>query len=142
MHTTLLHLHSSLRYLVLLALIVVVIKSLWGWLGKKPYSNLDNRVSLYLFIFTHMQLLVGMVLYFVSDLVQFNASTMKNKDLRYWAVEHLTIMLIAIVLITMARITSRKLSGDEARHKRMFIFNAIALVLIITGIIMSGREMI
>jgi low temperature requirement protein LtrA len=142
MNTGLLHLHSTLRYLILIALIVVIVKSLVGWLGKKQYTNIDNRIGLYLFIFTHMQLVIGLVLYFVSDVVQFNGATMKNKDLRYWAVEHLTIMLISIVLITMARITSKKMSSDEAKHKRMVIFNGVALLLILVAISMSGRGII
>lgn len=142
MNTGLLHLHSTLRYLILIALIVVIVKSLMGWLGKKPYTNLDNKLGLYLFIFTHMQLLIGLVLYFVSDVVQFNEATMKNKDLRYWAVEHISIMLISVVLITMARITSKKMTSDEAKHKRMVIFNGVALVLILLAIVMSGRGII
>lgn len=142
MSTGLLHLHSTLRYLILLALIVVVIKSLMGWLGKKPYTALDNKLGLYLFIFTHLQLLFGLFLYFVSDVVQWNENTMKNKDLRYWAVEHVSIMIVAIVLITMARITSKKMTSDEAKHKRMAIFNGLALLLILLAITMSGRGII
>lgn len=142
MNTGLLHLHSTLRYLVLIALVIVIVKSLMGWLGKKQYTNLDNKLGLYLFIFTHMQLLIGLVLYFVSDVVQFNEATMKNKDLRYWAVEHISIMLISVVLITMARVTSKKIASDEAKHRRLFIFNAAALVLILLALSMSDRGII
>jgi len=142
MNTGLLHLHTLLRYFILLALVLVIVKALLGWMGKKPYTKLDDKMGLYLFIFTHMQLLVGLILYFVSDVVQFNEATMSNKDLRYWAVEHISIMLISIVLITMARITSKKMNSDDAKHKRMFIFNAIALVLIVMAIAMSGRGII
>jgi uncharacterized membrane protein YhaH (DUF805 family) len=67
---------------------------------------------------------------------------MKIKMVRYWTVEHVTIMLIAVVLITMARITAKKMTSDEAKHKRMFIFNVLALALILTGIAMSGRGFI
>ncbi|MDH4059147.1 MAG: cytochrome B [Cyclobacteriaceae bacterium] len=142
MYTGLLHTHSLLRYFVLIMLVLVVVTSLQKWLGKKPYSGLDDKLGLYLFIFTHFQLLVGLILYFKSDLVQFNSSTMKSADLRYWAVEHITMMLIAIVLITMARITSKKLSDPVAKHRRMFVFNALALVLILVSIYMSGRGII
>jgi uncharacterized membrane protein len=135
----LLQFHSGLRYLVLLTLIIVIIKSLTGWLGKKPYNRIDDKLGLYLFMLTHTQLLLGIFLYFMSDVVQFNEATMSNKELRYWAVEHVSMMLIAIVLITMARITSKKLTEAEAKHKRMFVFNTIALVLIVLAIAMSGR---
>jgi hypothetical protein len=142
MYTGLLHTHSLLRYFVLIALVLVVVISLQKWMGKKLYTKLDNTISLYLFIFTHFQLLVGLLLYFKSDLVQFNAATMKNSELRYWAVEHISLNLIAIVLITLARITFKKLTDDTAKHKRMFVFNAIALLLILISIAMSGRGII
>lgn len=139
MYTGLLHTHSFLRYFVLILLIVVIVQSLIGWLSKKPYGSLDNRLGLFLFIFTHTQLLVGLILYFVSPFVQFSGAAMKEASSRYWLVEHSVMMLIAIVLITMARITSKKMTDSIAKHKRMFIFNALALVIIVVAIVMSGR---
>jgi hypothetical protein len=58
---------------------------------------------------------------------------MKDKTMRYWTVEHSLIMLIAIVMITMARITAKKMSSSGAKHKRLFIFNLIALLLILVA---------
>lgn len=139
MYPGLLHTHTLLRYFILLALIAVVIIALQKWLGKKPYTNADNKVSLYLFIFTHLQLVVGLVLYFVSPNVKFNEFTMKDSTLRYWSVEHIFLMLVAITLITVARIGTRKIADDALKHKRMFIFNGVALLLILVSIYMSGR---
>ena len=135
----LLLLHSITRYLVLIALIGVIIQSFVGLSQKKPYGKLENKAGLYLFIFTHTQLLLGIILYFISPSVIFNSASMKDAVARYWLVEHAFIMLIAIVLITMARITSKKLTHDAAKHKRLLIFNSLALALIIAGIAMSGR---
>lgn len=67
---------------------------------------------------------------------------MKEASTRYWLVEHNTAMLIAIVLITLARTTSKKMQDSTAKHKRMFIFNAIALVIILVTIALSGRGII
>jgi hypothetical protein len=139
MHSLLLYTHSILRYFILILLIVVIIQSLMGWMNKKPYGATDNRVGLFLFILTHTQLLVGLVLYFVSPAVIFSGASMKESGTRYWLVEHVVAMLIAIALITMARTTSKKMSDHEAKHKRMFIFNTIALVIILATIWMSGR---
>jgi len=136
---TILLLHSIARYLVLIALIGVVIQSFMGLVQKRPYGNLENKSSLYLFIFTHTQLLLGLILYFISPHVVFSGESMKDSTSRYWLVEHALIMLMAITLITMARITSKKLSEDSAKYKRLLIFNGIALLLIILGISMSGR---
>jgi hypothetical protein len=86
-----------------------------------------------------MQLLIGLILYFTSDMVQFSGASMKDDTLRYWLMEHSSMMLIAIVLITMARITSKKMTIDIAKHRRMVIFNVLALVIIVVTIWMSGR---
>ncbi len=142
MYSGLLHSHSYLRYAVLALLIVVIFVSLVGWLNKRSYSSTDNKLSLFLFIVTHLQLLLGLLLYFVSPFVQFGSSTMKDAIARYWTVEHSIIMIIAIVLITMARVTAKKMTSADAKHKRMFIFNTLALSLILTGIVMSGRGII
>jgi hypothetical protein len=67
---------------------------------------------------------------------------MKDSITRYWTVEHSFIMLIAIVFITLARTSTKKLTDSKAKHKRVFIMSTIALVLIVMAIIMSGRGII
>jgi uncharacterized membrane protein len=142
MYTGLLHTHSLLRYFILIALIVVIVKALIGLANKQPYGKWDNKLGLYLFIFTHMQLLVGIVLYFISPFVKFGSDTMSDKATRYWTVEHVFAMLIAVVLITLARTTSKRMTNDEAKHKRMAIFNFVALAVIIAMIWLSGRPLL
>jgi len=126
----------------LLLLIAVVVKSLLGWLNKSAFSKLDDKLSLWLLILTHLQFLAGLVLYFVSPFVQFSSTTMKEHTTRYWTVEHGFMMLIAIALITVARVTHKKLAIDEAKHKRLFILNALALLIMVTAILFSGRGLI
>jgi len=113
-----------------------------GWLGKKPYTNTNNKLSLFLLIATHLQFLLGLTLYFVSPAVQFNSSTMKEASIRYWTVEHISMMIIGVALITVARNTAKKMTVDESKHKRLFIFNSIALLIILASIAMSGRGII
>ena len=139
MYTGLLHTHSLLRYFVLIMLLAVIVTSFIGWRGNKPFTRLDNKLGLYLVIFTHLQFVAGLILYFVSDVVQFNSDTMKNPGIRYWAVEHVTGMVIAIALITAARSTAKKMTLDLAKHRRLFIFNLLAIVIIIAILAMSGR---
>jgi formate hydrogenlyase subunit 4 len=142
MYQGLLHTHILLRYFILIMIVVVIVLAAIGILNKKPYGKFDNKASLYLLIFTHLQLVVGLILYFVSPFVQFTSETMKTKDLRYWAVEHITGMLVAITLITVARISTKKLSIDAAKHKRMLVLNTVALILIIAMIFLSGRPIL
>ena len=141
MYTGLLTTHSLLRYFILIALVVVIVKAVIGLMQNQPYGKWDNKFSLYLFIFTHMQLLVGLILYFDSPFVKFGSGTMSDKVTRYWTVEHIFAMLIAVVLITLARTTSKRMSNDAAKHKRMAIFNFVALAVIVAMIWLSGRPM-
>ena len=140
MYNLLLFAHSYLRYIVLILLIIVITASLMGFVNRKPYANTDNKLSLFLFISTHLQLLLGLLLFFVSPVVQFSGDAMKNAATRYWLVEHNTAMLIAIVFITLARTTAKKMSDSTAKHRRMFIFNVIALVIIVVTISLSDRN--
>ena len=55
------------------------------------------------------------------------------------SVEHISTMIIAITLITLSRITTKKLSDARAKHKRVFLYNAVAVLLILMAISMSGR---
>jgi hypothetical protein len=140
MYLGLLLTHSFLRYFVMILLIIVIIISLIGFLKKKPYTKEHDKVGLFLFICTHTQLLVGIALFFVSPFVQFSAIAMKVPGTRYWLVEHNTAMLVAIALITIARSSSKKMPVDQDKHKRLFIFNLIALVIILVTIALSGRH--
>ncbi|MBT1703221.1 cytochrome B [Chryseosolibacter indicus] len=135
MYSGLLVTHSYLRYFILIMLIIVIVMSLIGLVNKKPYTKTHDKTGLFLFICTHIQLLLGIILYIVSytsgGRVQFNSETMKNAALRYFAVEHGLTMLIAVVFITLARTGAKKLAVDQAKHRRLFIFNLIALIIII-----------
>ena len=97
-------------------------------------------MNLFTLISAHIQLLLGLVLYFVSPFVQFNSSTMKTGDLRYWTVEHITMMIIAIVLITIGHSKSKKAMLPAAKHKTIAIFYTIALAIIVLAILASKRS--
>ena len=132
-------LHSLNRFVLLILLLVVIGKSLMGWLNKSPFEKADDKLSLFLFISTHTQLLLGLILYFVSPLVIFSGASMKDAVARYWLVEHISGMLMAIVLISLGRILSKKLSDGTARHKRMFGYNIAALIIVLAILGMSHR---
>lgn len=142
MYPGLLHTHSALRYLVMLLLIVVILKSLSGVIGKKPFVKIDGQLSLFLLIATHLQFVIGLLLYFVSPFVIFGSQTMSEKVTRYWTVEHIFGMFVAVALITIAHSTAKKLTDAQAKHMRRLTLNFIALIVIIAVILMSGRKLI
>jgi hypothetical protein len=139
MHSFILILHSLTRFILLALLLTVIVRAFMGMQNKSAFSTTDNKFSLFLFISTHTQLLLGLILYFVSPIVIFSGESMKNSVARYWLVEHLVGMLIAVILISMGRTMTKKLGADPARHKRVFIFNIIALLVILAMIMQSHR---
>lgn len=118
---------------------VVIVNSFMGYSNKKPFGKMDNILSLSLFSVTHTQLLIGVILYFVSPFVQFSGAAMKDASLRYWTTEHNVLMIAAIVMITLGRTTLKKMADDAGRHRRLLIFNSIALAIILLAIAMSKR---
>lgn len=138
MYTGLLHPHNLLRYVVVILLVTAVIKSFLGWFGKKEYTAADNKVSLFLLISSHLQLLLGLALYFVSPAVEAARANMaeavKNPALRFWAMEHISAMILGIILITLGRIMGKKGKTDVAKFRRQAIFFTLALLLIFSAI--------
>jgi hypothetical protein len=130
--------HSWFRYVVFVLVLIAIIQSLLGWFGRKPYTEVNRKINLFALISAHTQLLIGIVLYFLSPYVQFNSDTMKNDLTRYFTVEHWFGMIIAIVLITIGHSKSKKIILPEGKHKTIAIFYIIAFLIII-GTIMAGK---
>lgn len=138
MYTGLLHTHSALRWALLVFLVVAFSRSLMGWLQKKEFGRLEDTFSKLGLVFAHLQLLIGLVLYFVSPVVETAlndmGTAMKTPELRCWAVEHISVMIIGIALITVGRIRAKKAADMVAKHKNIAIFFGIGLILIISRI--------
>jgi membrane protein DedA with SNARE-associated domain len=137
-----LHLHSGFRYIVLLLVLLAIIRAWADWLGKKSYSEGNRKLNLFAMISMHTQLLIGIVLYFLSPFVQFTSGMMKDNNARYWTVEHLTAMIIAVILITIGHSKSKKIALPEGKHKTIAIYYTLALVIIIATIILSKRGLL
>lgn len=131
MYNGMLHAHSGFRWLVIIFLVIAIIKSFAGWFGKKEYSKSDNLIALILLSVTHLQLIFGAIMYFVSPKIVSMGVAMKDATLRFWVVEHGSIMLMAIVAITLGRVLSKKAATSELKFKKGAIFYTIAFVLIL-----------
>ncbi|HEY4197284.1 MAG TPA: cytochrome B [Mucilaginibacter sp.] len=137
-----LHLHSGFRYIVLLLVLLAIIRAWADWLGKKSYSEGNRKLNLFAMISMHTQLLIGIVLYFLSPFVQFTGTMMKDDNARYWTVEHLTGMIIAIIIVTIGHSKSKKIALPEGKHKTIAIYYTLALVIVVVTIILSKRGLI
>jgi hypothetical protein len=138
MLTGLQHMHSLLRYVMIILLIVAVVNAFFKMRGKQAFTAFDNKLSFYTFIFTHIQLLIALVLYAISPIVKGAwamgmGNMMASSAHRFYGIEHAFGMLIAIGLITFGRIKSKKLSDDVAKHKTTFVYFLIALLIIMVS---------
>ncbi len=140
MYPILLSTHSWLRWILLAIMLVVLVRSLSGFLTKSPYLKSDNLLGALLIAFTHTQLLLGYVLYFFSPFAyqaiqnQGMGAVMKDKMLRAWSIEHITMMTIAGIVIQVGRSLSKKQATDAGKHQRMLMTLVIAFALIVLAI--------
>ena len=135
MYTFFLHLHSGLRWLVLLLAVAVVIKSLAGLFSNGKYGKLDNILSVSYVGLMHMQLLIGLVLYFfLSPYTSTFRFNMSDPESRFWSVEHIALMLFAIIAAQVGRSISKKSGDDIVKFRFQSIFFGISLVLMLVGI--------
>lgn len=149
MYTGLLHLHNLLRWVILILLLVALFRHLSGMNNKRAVNAGDKKVDLFLMISAHITLLIGLYQWFAGPwglkLIQ-NAGmgeVMKNTAYRFFAVEHITGMLIAIILITIGRgKVKRAAANDYSVHKKAFWFFLIALIVILASVPWPFREAI
>lgn len=134
MYTGLQHAHSFIAYAALILLIVASVNALIGMSSNKQFKGSDRKIALFALIFTHIQLLVGIILYFVSPLVQSFSVAMKDSTLRLYALEHPLINLIAVVLITIGFSKHKKAATDKAKFKSIAIMYALGTLLILSRI--------
>lgn len=134
MYTGLLHAHSGLRWIVLVLIVWALYKSISGWAGNKEYQKSDRLSALLAMIFTHIQLLIGLVLYFISPNVTFQEGVMQNPLFRFFTVEHFAMMIIAIALITVGFSTAKRATEAVQKHKKVTIYYGIGLLIMIAAI--------
>ena len=130
--------HSYWAYLVLAILLVAVVNAIIGLAKKKKFTDKDLRIGLFALIVCHLQLLIGLVWYFMSPwfsaLTEDAGAVMKEKSLRLLAVEHPVMMILAIIFITIGWSKHKKKTTDSAKFKTFVIFYGIGLLLMLSKI--------
>ena len=135
MYQAILHSHSGLQWIVLILIIVNVINAAGSRTGSKVFTAKDKKLSLFAMTSTHLQAVLGLILYFMSPKVQFSENTMSNSMLRFFTMEHTLMMLIAIILVTIGNRMAKTGNG-----KRVFWYYFIALIIILAAIPWPFRE--
>jgi hypothetical protein len=138
MYTFFLAVHNILRWIVLILLILALIRSFWGWFGKREYTLTDRRAGMFYSISLDIQVLLGLLLYFVYSPITKSAmrdfsNAMSNSDLRFFALEHLLYMILALILAHVGVVTARRATEDVAKHRRAAIWFSLSFIAILLG---------
>lgn len=130
--------HSYWAYFVLILLLLAVLNAIRGKIAGKEFGANDLRISLFGLIFSHIQLLIGLILYFVSPWFdQWSAlgmGVMKNAESRLYLVEHPITNIVAIALITMGWSMHKKQSESSKKFLRIALFYGLGLVFLLSRI--------
>ena len=138
MYETIQSVHSILAYAALGLLLLASFNAIFGLTSKKLFTDKDLRLSLFTLIICHIQLLVGLILYFVSPKLQawsdIGMKVMSDNDLRPILVEHPLTNIIALVLITIGWSKHKKEESNNGKFKKIAIFYTIGLILLLSMI--------
>ena len=126
--------HSTLAYAVLAVVAIAAINAFLGLSSKRNFTKNDRSLSLVALILSHIQLLVGLVLWATSPLGKDAMSQMSNAAMRLTAVEHPLVNIIAIVLITIGWSKHKKEESSNGKFKKIGIFYVLGLLLILSRI--------
>jgi len=133
-----LYAHSYVRWAVIILGMLLLVQALIGWLGKRPWDASVGRLGSFFSISMDIQLLLGLLLYGVfSPIVQraFDdfGSAMADARLRFWAVEHILVMVIAVVLAHVGHVTAKRLP-PEKRYRQYAIFTILTMLAVLLAI--------
>ncbi|MGA0374217.1 MAG: hypothetical protein ACO3MA_06055 [Flavobacteriaceae bacterium] len=139
MYSLLKNIHSYWAYLVLLVLILGILNSFIGKIKGKDFESKDLRLSLFGLIFSHIQLLIGLILYFVSPWFDQWSSlgvggVMKHAQTRLYLVEHPFTNILAIIIITIGWSLHKPQSDPGKKFLRIALFYGFGLLLLLSRI--------
>ena len=146
MYSFLLAVHSLIRWFVLASLVFSLYCAYRGWLLNKTYSKFDNTVRSITATIAHIQLVFGLWLYFISPIVAYFLhhlqDAMHERAIRFFGMEHITMMLTAIVIITIGSVKAKRKPSDKEKFKSMAIWYTIALLIILSSVPWSFSPLI
>lgn len=139
MYSFTLFIHSWMRW-VMLALLLWAIADAWlGYISGSNFNKNSHKIRLFTLISSHIQLIVGLILYFIYSPMATSfwnnvSANMKNKALRFWGIEHLITMLLGIVIITVGYSLSKRASTSKGKYFREALFYTIGLLVVLSSI--------
>ena len=138
MYSFLLALHSLVRWLVLVSLLYSIFIAYRGWLLKKPYTKADGLTRSITTTIAHTQLVIGVWLYCISPVVSYFlhnfGKAVHERQIRFFGMEHISMMAIAITVLTVGSAKVKRKPTDQQKFKTIAVWFTVALLIILTSI--------
>jgi hypothetical protein len=138
MYSVALTLHSFTRWLVLLSLTTAVIVAFSGWKRKRRFTKRDNIIRTLTLSSAHIQFALGAILYFTSPITGYFmrhfSEAVHNRGMRFFGMEHITMMVVAVAMITHGSTVAKNRTVDAEKFKAMAVWYTIALIIIFLSI--------
>ena len=138
MYSTLLFFHSGFRWLVLASLLTALFRAYTGYTSSRPFTKTDNSIRHWAATISHIQLTIGFTLYFISPIVKYflaqKREAIQHLDIAFFGIIHISMMLIAVVIITIGSASAKRKPTDKEKFKTMLLWFSAALLLIFLAI--------
>jgi hypothetical protein len=138
MYLILLTIHSLFRWFVLISLIYALYRAYTGWFSGKVFTKHDDTVRHTTATISHIQLLLGFGLYFVSPIVNYFFDHFKDavheRPIRFFGMEHISMMFIAIIILSAGSSSTKRKTTDKEKFKTIAVYYSIALFIILLSI--------
>ena len=138
MYTFLILSHSIVRWIIVPTMCYALFRGFHGWLTKRPFTKRDDTVRHVTATLAHIQLMIGYVLYFNSPFISYFRmhfkEAIKQFDFVFFGMVHITLMTLAIIIVTIGSSAAKRQQQDMLKFKTMSIFYAIAFIIILVAI--------
>ena len=139
MYQIVLAIHNILRWVVLVLAVVALLQAYIGWIGKREYPEIDRKAGVFFSMSLDIQVFLGLLLYvFLSPITrtafQDFSTAMTIPEIRFFAVEHILMMILAVILVHVGTILTKKATSDVSKYRRAATWYSLAFLVVIMAI--------
>ena len=139
MYQIVLAIHNILRWVVLVLAVVALLQAYIGWIGKREYTEIDRKAGVFFSMSLDIQVFLGLLLYvFLSPITrtafQDFSTAMTIPEINFFAVEHILMMILAVILVHVGTILTKKATSDVSKYRRAATWYSLAFLVVIMAI--------
>lgn len=131
--------HIFISTLTLVSGIGTMVLSIQGWAKSREYKRADEWLSVIFSIALYLQLILGFIIYFTLRTELENPlwdvqDTENDASLRFWAIEHIALMIFALFMTQLGRIFIKRSSASVRKFKASVFYYGTSLCLILFSV--------